>query len=58
MIEGGNSHGGVDGRWWAREVKKNCVRWTMSEMEGGADRRQGQKGRKDADSKIVRAIEE
>ena len=59
IIEGGNSHGGVDGRWWAREVKKKLREVDEVRNGGkGADRRQGQRGRKDTDSMIVRAIEE
>jgi hypothetical protein len=30
-------------RLGAREVIKNWARWTRSEMEGGADRRQGRR---------------
>ena len=36
MIEGGNSHGGVDGRWWAREVKKK-----LREVDKVRDGRRG-----------------
>ena len=36
MIEGGNSHGGVDGRWWAREVKKK-----LREVDEVRDGRRG-----------------
>jgi hypothetical protein len=33
----------------AEEVIRNWVRWTRSEIEGGADHRQGPKDRKDVD---------